>query len=345
MAVWFRKRVDRAAGDRRVRVGGPRAVSGLIIGLGLVAAGCGGTTSLGNQVIETTTTIPTTTTTTIPPTTTTTIDFNRPVDQLDTPLPEEALISEMAEIVNDMRGQTDDLHQQITRLVDFPKMTSPIGSQVMDFTVSIVPVEDGLMTEALVSMRAPNGPNELAVYFDSELRSRGWNKADIFSETTETGSRVSTVFRVPGTSGDEQELTIVVDTMPGVVFVDFDHHSLIDDRDESYDLLQGWQDKVRHPSSADVVGAMISTADNVGTATVTHHLDAETPAEARSDMLNAVRSSEFETTAEADDEDSSPVTLIDVETGEEFLLEFAPTNEEDIIEVTVSATFPLEPLD
>jgi hypothetical protein len=329
---------------------GPRrrslTVPSLFVGLGLTLAACGGEATVSNEAAAPPpTTIPTTTTTTIPPTTTTTIDFNRPVNQMDTPLPEDALISEVAELVNDMRGQTDDLHQQMARLVDFPKIASPLGAQILDVFVVMTPGEDDIRTESIAVIRTPNGATNLVDYFDAEMVSRSWNEADVSTEVTDVGIRKTTVYRWPGTSGDDKEVTITVDPLPGLVLITIQNLALIDSRDESYDLLQGWQDKIRTPSSAEVTGAAISTSENVGIATVTYDLDAETAAEARSDMLGAVRTAEFETAAEPDETNGSPVTLTDVETGEEFLLEFAETSDEEIIEMTVSATFPLEPLD
>ena len=321
-------------------------VPGLLVGLGLSLAACGGEATISNEAAAPApTTIPTTTTTTVPPTTTTTIDFNRPVNQLDTPLPEEALISEVAELVNNMRGQTDDLHQQMTRLVDFPNIASPLGAQILDISVAMTPGEDDIRAESTATIRAPGGATDLIDYFDAEMVSRSWNEADVSTEVTDFGVKKTTVYRWPGTSGDDKEVKITVNPMPGLVLITIESLALVDSRDESYDRLQGWQDKIRTPSSAEVTGAAISTAENVGTATVTYELDAETAAEARSDMLNAVRTSEFETVAEPDEANSSPVTLTDVESGEEFLLEFAETSEDEIIEMTVSATFPLEPLD
>ncbi|MEM9651259.1 MAG: hypothetical protein AAGA65_04125 [Actinomycetota bacterium] len=328
--------------------GAPTARSGsvLVAALGLALAGCGGTTTIGNEAAAPTpTTISTTTTTTLPPTTTTTIDFNRPVSQNDTPLPEDALIEEVAEVVNDVRGQTDDLHQQMVRLVDFPKLASPVGSQILDIDITMTPGEDNILTESTVVFRTPNGPLDLVGYFDAEMISRSWNEADVTTEPTEDGTKTSTVFRWPGASGDDKELTVTVDPRPGLVVVTIGNRSLIELRDDSYDLLKGWQDKIRTPSSAEVIRASLATAENIGTLVVTYELDAETPAEARTDILDAVRSAEFETTSVADENDGSPVTLVDVETGEEFLLEFAATNNDEIIEMVVSATFPLEPLD
>lgn len=344
---------DRALNSIEGDIGKPRALSqagllpaGLVIGFCLLLLGCGATSTIGNEAAApAATTIQTTTTTTIPPTTTTTIDFNRQVNQLDTPLPEEALITEVAEVVNNMRGQTDDLHQQMIRLIDFPKMASPVGSQILDFSATMTPGEDGILAETAVTLRTPNGTSDIADYFDAELVSRSWNAADVSTEVTETGQKNITVFRWPGTSGDEKELTIGVEPRPGLVVVDIDNHSLIDEDDESYDLLKGWQDKIRTPSSANVISASIATSENVGTATVTYELDAESTAEARSDMLGAVRAAEFETTAEPGETDGSPVTLVDVETLEEFLLEFAATGDDEIVEMTVTATFPLNPLD
>lgn len=327
-----------------------RSIPGPFLGFGLVLslvlAGCGGTATIGNEAAAPPpTTIATTTTTTIPPTTTTTIDFNRPVSQLDTPLPEDALISEVADLVNDMRGQTDDLHQQMARLTDFPKIASPVGSQILDFSITMTPGEDDIRAESVAVVRTPNGAIDMVEYFDAEMVSRSWNEADVSNEVTDVGVKRTTVYRWPGTSGDDKELTITVDPQPGLVLITIDSLSLIELRDEKYELLQGWQDKIRTPSSADVIRAAITTAENVGTATVTYELDAETAAEARSDMLDAVRTSEFETAAVADEADGSPVTLTDVETGEEFLLEFAETSDDEIVEMTVSASFPLEPLD
>lgn len=323
------------------RSGPSRSLAAVGLATGLLV-GCGTTAEPGTGAIAPTTMAIATTTTTLPPETTTTIDFNRPVDQQVTPLPEDALIADLAEVTNDMRGQTDDVYQQMIRLIDFPKLASPIGSQILDFSAVVRTDEDQLRAESTVSVRAP-ATSDLVKYFAGEMEARTWYDSDLTRETTETGERTTTLFRLPG-FGEEKELTVAVEAMPGLTLIDLEYHSVIED-DADFELLQSWQEKVRTPGSAEVVSAGVSTGDNVGTAVVTYQLVAETTAEARTDMLDVVRASEFETTAVAVENDGSPVILVDVETGDELRLEFFETVEEDVVEMTVTATFPLVPLD
>lgn len=318
----------------------------VLVGLGLIAAGCGDTSIVSNEAAAPPpTTVATTTTTTVPPTTTTTIDFNRPVDQGDGPLPASALFSEVAEVLNDMRGQTDDVHEQMLRLTDFPKLASPYGAQILDLSVTLTPDGSMTITESSVVFRVPNDSLNMVDYFDAELVSRSWNVSDEDKEQTEHGERVRTVYRWPGTSGDDKELAVTVEPKPGLVLITIENRSLVRNRDDGFTVFQGWQDDIRTPGSAEIVSASVSTAEDTAILSVRYELDAASPAEARSDMLSLVRSSEFETEAEAGDDEVSPVTLTNVETGDVTTLTFGETNDDETVEMVVRASFPLEPID
>lgn len=312
--------------------------------LGILAA-CGSTPTIGGQAAQVTTTIPTTTTTTIPPTTTTTIDFNRPVDQDDTPIPEDATAAEILAIVEDLRGQTDDLHQQMIRLVGFPDIASPIGTQILDVTASIQIDGDDVRTDSVVLLRTPGTAADPVGFFSAELAARGWNEADFLSTPVgEDGTLTTLVYRWPGRSGDEEELTMEFEVQPGVAFIEMRYHVVGTDEDP-FDLMKAWQDAVRTPSSADEVEARIETAEDTATLTVRHILQAETAAEAREDIIDLVRSADFETTAEASEDDASAVTLVGVENGETIVVEFEDLGDEETVEVTVRTSGPLTPID
>ncbi|MGI9595519.1 MAG: hypothetical protein ACR2QK_05130 [Acidimicrobiales bacterium] len=317
----------------------------LAVGAVLLLAGCGGETtpSLGNDTLPTT--VVQTTTSTMPPTTTTTINFDRPPDQEKTPLPEEATVTEMAEVIDDMRGPTRDMSEQMMRLATFIKLSSPIGSQIMDFTTSVKPAEDeGSMISTQARLRTPFTLEQLVDYYDSELKARGWNKAGQSDETTDGMPASSLVFRIPGTAGDEAELTIDLTGGP-VSFVDLDYRFLTAEDDESFARLEAWQSAVRTPNSAIPLEARAFTANDLGTVAVSYSLLAETATEAREAVVGLVRSSEF-TIEESggSGENTPPVLLID-ESGQRFLLEFSVTRDPEVVEMVVSASFDLEPVD
>ncbi len=328
------------------RLPAPSAASALAFALALLAAGCGAEASpgIGNDTVPTTVAT-TTTASTLPPETTTTIDFAREPAQEKTPLPEDATADEVAEVVGDMRGPTRDLSEQLSRLATFMKLSSPAGAQILDFATSVVPAEDDrneISTQ--VSLRAPQTMLELNDFFDAELRARGWYKADEAEETIDDVAQATLVFRIPGTAGDETELSIVILGGP-VTMIDLDFRFLTPEDDPSFELLSAWQAAIRTPRSTTALAAGVVTAEDSATLSVTYAIEADTAAEGREDITDLVRSSEFEIeTAGESGESAAPVVLID-EAGQRYLLEFGTTRDPEVIEMVVSTTFDLRPID
>lgn len=328
------------AGGAKTFTGRSIVVSGL-----LILAGCGSTAGEEGQVAPTATTVATTTTTTIPPTTTTTIDFNRPVDQGTDPLAEDATLDDVVALVEDMRGQTDDAQQQIARLGPFPDLDSPMGSQIIDINVSIELDDGDVVSNSAATLRTPGSEADPVSFFGAELEARGWNQADRLSAEGPDGETLTTVvFRIPGTSGEVEELTIDLDVRPGVSFIELGYRTVGSD-DEAFERLRAWQDALRVPNSADEIEARAQSADDTLTMTVVYTLQAETAAEARGDVLALVQDDEFETTAEASDDDASPVTMVGVENGETLTLEFEETGDDETVTMAVQAAVALTPFE
>lgn len=328
---------------RPVLGGVPIATLAAIAGLALFLAGCGteAAPTIGNGALPPSST----TTSTAPIETTTTIDFSRPPDQQKTTVPENATAGDLAEIVDDMRGPTEDVAEQMLRLATFVELSSPVGSQITDLTISVRTAEElRYDISSQVALRGPQTLVELTDYYDAELRSLGWNKA---SETDETIGGIETttqVFRVPGTAGDETELTIRTTGGP-VSVVDIGYHHLTDEDDESFGRLAAWQRAIRTPNSGVEMEVRVSTADDVATLAVVHWLTAETAAQARADVVSLIRAAEFEQSSPvADEASTAPVELAD-ESGQRHLLEFATTRDPEIVEMVVSTTFGLRPID
>ncbi len=315
------------------------------LGLIMALAACGGETEPaigGDTLVSTTTTIATTT---VPPETTTTINFDREPDQDDMPLPEDATALELFEVINDMRGPTDDASEQLSRLVTFLELASPDRAQILDFSVGVEPVDDDRNDISIeIRMRAPQSTEELASFYDGELRSAGWNKA-AFNETTTDGlPGTELTYRIPGTSGTETELGIVLSKGP-VSIIDIDYVSLSEEDDVSFERLTAWQSAIRVPRTAIANEAVVLTVDDTASLQVIYALEADTAAEAREDIVDLVRDDEF-TIASPDGSGTStaPVLLID-EDGQEYLLDFAPTRNPELFWMAVSATADLEPVE
>ncbi len=311
--------------------------------LGLTA--CGGETepSLGNAAVVTTTT--TIATTTVPVETTTTIDFDREPSQETTPLPEDATAAELAEVVDNMRGPTNDASEQLQRIATFLDLASPAQAQIMELSIATEPAEDDRVDiSTQVRMRTPQTVADLAVFYDGELRSAGWNKAG-FSETTVDGlPATELVFRIPGTSGSDTELGITLSNGP-VTFIDLDLKLLSEEDDESFERLLAWQSAIRTPRTTNAAKAVVFTAGDSASLQVIYTMEADSAAEAREDIAELVRTSEF--TIDSPDESgtsTAPLLLVD-EDGQEYLLEFAPTRDPEIFWMMVSASFDLEPID
>lgn len=314
--------------------------------LALLVAACGGETdpAVGAEVPPTTSA--TTSTSTIPAETTTTIDFDRPVTQQLTLLPDDNSLTEFAEIVNDMRGQSNQVSEQMKRIAEFESLPSPAGAQILDFSVQVVPlVEDGFAISSVVEFRLPQDPAVMTTFLEEELRALSWFKSSESTVQTDGIDFNALVFRLPGVPGEETELVASVGAVPGATIVSYNYRTRLDPGDQSFNRLQAWQDALRTPGSAGVVEASVRTADDIATLMVVHTLAAETAAEAREDMVALVRANEFTILTSQDSGASAAPLLLENEDGEQLTLEFVQTDDPEVVEMTVTNTFGLEPLD
>lgn len=316
------------------------------VAMALLVAACGGETepAVGAEVPATSP--PTTTASTIPAETTTTIDFNRPVTQQLTLLPDDNTITEFAEIVNDMRGQTNQVSEQMKRIAEFESLPSPAGAQILDLSVQVVPlVEDGFAISSVVEFRLPQDPAVMTTFLEEELRALSWFKSSESSVQSNGVDFDALVFRLPGVPGEETELVASIGAVPGATIVSYDYRTRLAPDDQSFNRLQAWQDAVRTPGSSQVVEASIRTVDDIATLMVVHTLSAETAAEARADVEALVREGEFTILTSQDSGETAAPLLLENEDGQQLTLEFVQTGDPEIVEMTVTNTFGLEPID
>ncbi len=318
--------------------------------------GCGGEASsgLGNEPLPATTRP---TPTTIPVDTGPTIDFDRLPNQSSTPLPEDATATEVAAVVDDMRGPTDDISEQLARLAPFVDFETPTNSQITDLSLSVATAdEEQVRISARVALRSPLPPAELAEHFDIDRRSEAWFMVSEVDEIVDRAARITQVYRKPGRSGDETELTVTITDGPFTVY-EVDYRVEIepdaedgadDDAADSVDTLASllaWQEAIRLPQSADFVETRISTADDLGKLEVVYEIPGETAAAVRENISRLVRPAEFETPAsDGSGENAAPLVLVDTDQ-RRFLVEFAVTREPELIETIISTEFGLQPID
>ncbi len=315
------------------------------VAMAVLLSACGGETEPAAGADVSQSTISATTTPTVPAETTTTIDFDRPVTQQLTLLPDDNTIAEFAEIVGDMRGQSNQVSEQMKRIAEFASLPSPAGAQILDFSIQVVPlVEDGFAISSVVEFRLPGEPAVVSTFLEEELRALSWFKS---SESTVQSNGIEVdalVFRLPGVPGDETELVTSVGAVPGATIVTYDYQTRLPAQDQSFNRLQAWQNGLRTPGSAEVVEASVRTADDIATLAVVQTLNAETAAEAREVVAALVRDNEFTVLTSQDSGDTTAPLLLETEDGEQLTLDFAQTNDPDVVEMTVTHTFGLEPV-
>lgn len=331
------------ARTRRPAVSRPTLAAPLFLAFALAA--CGGETApgLGADTIPTTTIA--TTTSTVPAETTTTIDFNRPVTQELTLLPDDGMVAEFADIINDMRGQSNQVSEQMKRLAEFETLPSPAGAQILDFSTVVVPVlDEGYSISSVVEFRLPQDAAVMTTFIEEELRALGWNKSSESTQFVNGINQNTLVFRIPGTPGDETELTASIGSAPGATLVTYDYRTRLETTDLTFSRLHAWQNTIRTPSGAEVVEASVKTADDTGTLSVVQLLNAETAAEARELVAALVREDEFQIITSQDSGTTAAPLLLQDEEGNQMMLEFALSEEPAIVEMTVINTFALEPV-
>ena len=235
-----------------------------------------GPAALGTET--TTTTRPTTTT--APPETTSTVDFDRPVRQQLTPLPEEPTVADVEGMIRDIRGQTDDVSAQMARLVRFVDIATPVPAQIIDIGIRIdVANDEGLHEQrAAVLFRTGATVDEVLTFLDHQLRGAGWNRSKSERIQVDGIETVVESFRVPGVPASEEELTVRVADGPDATRIELAHFSLSADHAAAWELLPAWHDGLPLPRGAERAGITLRTEDDVGSVMVTHDVGAETPA-------------------------------------------------------------------
>jgi hypothetical protein len=314
---------------------------------GLVAAACGGESTPGAGSETVPPTVTTISTTTVPTVTTTTIDFDRPITQDTVPIPAEASIVDLIALVNDMRGQTNNVSDQMARLARFQELASPVSAQILDFSTTVSPIEEDeeFAVESTVRFRVSQDHLTIEMFLIDELRSRGWNKASEGTQQVDGDTATVLVFRVPGIPADETELAVTVTELPGLTLIDYAYRTRTPIADTSFERLQVWQEELATPRSADPISTRIATQDDLGSMSVSYWMTAETTAEAREAVV-ALQDEEAFTvgTSEGSGASTAPLLLVDAN-NKELLIDFAITGEADTVEMTVTHTFGLEPVD
>ncbi|MGB5757497.1 MAG: hypothetical protein WBM50_11325 [Acidimicrobiales bacterium] len=294
------------------------------------------------------------TTTAVPTQTGPTIDFDRLPNQSTSPLPEGATATELAAMVDDMRGPTNDVSEQMIRLAPFVDFDTPPKSQITDLSITVAPTEEGLLRiSAGVALRSPLRATALAAHFDIDRDSQAWNRLSQVEETVDRAVEITQVFRNPGYSGDDNEMRVTIIDGPFSVYrVDYlivtDPAAEADLDEDAVDVLAsllGWQEAIRLPQSATLVEARIRTAEDLGRLEAVYRVPGETAAEVRADIGALIRPAEFETPAPGGSgENAAPLVLIDSDQ-RRFLVEFATAREPEIIEIVISTEFDLQPID
>ena len=329
------------------RSGRYRLALATIAAFGLTAAACGGESTPGGGSETVPSTVTTISTTTVPEVTTTTIDFDRPITQDTVPIPSETNIADLATVIDNMRGQTNNVSDQMARLARFQELATPVNAQILDFTTSVSTIEDevGFAVASTVRFRVPQDHLTIERFLIDELRSRGWNKASEATQPVNGETATVLIFRIPGVPAEETELGVSVTELPGFTRIDYDYQTRVLPEDTSFARLQTWQAELATPRSATVIETRVATQDDIGTMAVVYQLTAETTAEAR-EIIVELQDEELFTvgTSEGSGSSTAPLLLVDAN-NQELLIDFAITGEPDTVEMTVTNTFGLEPID
>lgn len=324
-------------------------LAALATGLGA----CGG----GDEVLNAEAAAPVvttaTTTTTTPTTTTTMVDFNRPVVQGSAPLDPDAGPSDVADLVREIRGQSNDVDAQVRRLAPFVDLDEPDVAQIMDIAVALAPEADGgHPSTSRVRFRSPRPGSALAKALNDNLRAEGWFNADGGTNLEDVGGMVDMVYRQPGTDGDLLELRVTISEQPGATVADLeysvlatDHEASPDEGDTYFERLTGWDRDLPMPRAAGLVEVAIETSPTAGALTLRYLMAADDEAEAVAAVVRAIGRDGYQLpgpTGEAPTE--GPLRLID-ETGSIAVIEFGATSEPEIMELEAIVSFDMTPLD
>jgi hypothetical protein len=319
---------------------------------GLALAGCGNgddslTTGAAGPVATATTT------TTAPTTTVSTIDFDRPVFQADAPLDGEAGVADVAALVRDLRGQTEDVDAQVRRLAPFPDLAGPAVAQITDVAVALAPaVADVHPSTARVRFRVPDDGPTTVDWLDDQFRALGWYQADQSRRSTDEATITDLVFRVPGRSADDLELAAVVEARAGHTVIDLEFRlratpEEVDPGDgvTHFERLAAWQGPLPLPGTATLIEVGVETSAEAGAVTARYLLEATDEAQAVAAVVGAVGPDGFRLAGPdgAEAPTAGPLELVD-DAGAVVVIEVTPSAEVGVFELRASSPFTLPPL-
>lgn len=322
--------------------------------LAVGAAGCGQREppELGTGVAGPTTLI--STTTTIAATTTTTINFDRPVTQGLAPLGPDAGPTEVADLVADLRGQSDDVAVQVMRLAPFLAIRPAAVAQIMGIDVTLAaPVEGRYPSLATVRFRVPAEGPDLVRRIDDGFQSLGWFTNSEARREVDGGLVTESAFRNPGFDPGDLEFRSSVATGTGPTVVELTYlvnadldEVEADDGTTYFERLAAWQAGLSFSRVAELTEVGVETVEDAGTILAHYRLPADSEAEAVALLVQATAGGDFELLgASADDPPpSGPLRLVD-EAGAIVVVEIAPGPDGESFEVEAAHRFDLAPLD
>lgn len=334
---------------------GRRGPAVTVVGLlALVTAGCGQgqQPGLGADVVGSTTlTIPTTTT---PTATTTTIDFNRPVFQGVAPLAEEAGLDDVVALVVDLRGQTNDVTEQITRLAPFLDIDAAVVAQITGIDIVLAPEDENRHPgSATVWFRTPVAGPDVVLAIDNEFQSLGWFTNDVSRSETDGDTITESVFRNPGFDPDELEFRSSVVSGQGTTTVELtyvvaadDEEATADDGSTYFERLSAWQDELSLPGAAELTEVGVEADDEAGAVFARYLLTADDETEAIALLVRSIASGDYQLLgATADDPPTAgPLRLVDPD-GTLVVVELAPSPADETFLIEARHGFVLDPLD
>jgi hypothetical protein len=320
-----------------------------ILAIMALTAACAGEAEPGLGGVAVTTTIPTTT---IPAETTTTIDFARPIVEGTDPLGIEAEPADVADLVDDLRGQTENVSRQMARLGPFPWLAGPPVAQIVDIDVALEPEnEDGLHRSTIsVRYRVPDALPTADEFLFNSFKAQGWNRLDE-SERAEDEATIREIRYIQFGVQDE-EVTARIESRPGVTFIDLSHEVLADGPaatpDESgtyFERLSAWAENLPVPRAAVPVSAGVTATDDTGRLALRYRLAAADEETAVAAVLARIGGEGYQLSGVPEGERpvTGPLTLVD-EAGTIVVIEFTEDALDATFELDLSTTFELTPL-
>ena len=293
------------------------------------------------------------TTTTIVAETTTTVDFARPIVEATDPLTIEADPPEIAALVDDLRGQTDNVARQMQRIGPFPWLAAPAAVQIIDIDVVLEPADEDRLHPAVVSVRyrvPDSGPVATRFLADS-FRAQGWNQIEQTEQEVDGATVIEATFGKSGVLGEE--VTSRIEIRPGVTIIALTHRLSAEEPDVTpsetgtyLERLSAWAGDLPVPRAADLVAAELTTADDRGRIAVRYRLAAGDEAAAVAAVVAQIGDDGYRLNGFADGEQpvAGPLTLVD-EGGATVTVEFSNGDGEGTFELELATTFELTPID